>query len=99
MSQISIGLTVKSAWRLALPLPQIWTMYFCNSGAEANEGAVKMARRYHHARIDHNRHVILCAGGAFYGRTLGMLAATDRPIFREGFGPLASSFPMRLLAI
>ena len=67
-------------------------VFFCNSGAEANEGAVKMARRYHHARGDHNRHVILCAGGAFHGRTLGMLAATDRPIFREGFGPLASGF-------
>jgi len=67
-------------------------VFFCNSGAEANEGAVKMARRYHHARGDHKRHVILCAGGAFHGRTLGMLAATDRPIFREGFGPLASGF-------
>lgn len=67
-------------------------VFFCNSGAEANEGAVKMARRYHHARGDQKRHVILCAGGAFHGRTLGMLAATDRPVFREGFGPLASGF-------
>lgn len=67
-------------------------VFFCNSGAEANEGAVKMARRYHHAQGDTNRHVILCAGGAFHGRTLGMLAATDRPAFREGFGPLASGF-------
>lgn len=67
-------------------------VFFCNSGAEANEGAVKMARRYHHAKGDQKRHVILCAGGAFHGRTLGMLAATDRPVFREGFGPLASGF-------
>ena len=67
-------------------------VFFCNSGAEANEGAVKMARRYHHAKGDTNRHVILCAGGAFHGRTLGMLAATDRPAFREGFGPMASGF-------
>lgn len=67
-------------------------VFFCNSGAEANEGAVKMARRYHHANGDPERVTILCAGGAFHGRTLGMLAATDRPVFREGFGPLATGF-------
>ena len=66
--------------------------FFCNSGAEANEGAVKMARRFHHANGDTERVTILCAGNAFHGRTLGMLAATDRPIFREGFGPLATGF-------
>ena len=67
-------------------------VFFCNSGAEANEGAVKMARRYHHANGDPERMTILCAGGAFHGRTLGMLAATDRPAFREGFGPVAAGF-------
>lgn len=67
-------------------------VFFCNSGAEANEGAVKMARRYHHANGAPERMTILCAGGAFHGRTLGMLAATDRPAFRVGFGPLASGF-------
>ena len=67
-------------------------VFFCNSGAEANEGAVKMARRYHYKQGQENRYKILCAGGAFHGRTLGMLAATDRPIFREGFGPMAMGF-------
>ena len=67
-------------------------VFFCNSGAEANEGAVKMARRYHYKQGQENRYKILCAGGAFHGRTLGMLAATDRPIFREGFGPVAMGF-------
>lgn len=67
-------------------------VFFCNSGAEANEGAVKMARRLHHSRNDSERVTILCAGGAFHGRTLGMLAATDKPLFREGFGPLATGF-------
>ena len=66
--------------------------FFCNSGAEANEGAVKMARRFHHANGDTKRVTILCASNAFHGRTLGMLAATDRSIFREGFGPLATGF-------
>ncbi|MGC6516577.1 MAG: aspartate aminotransferase family protein [Candidatus Puniceispirillaceae bacterium] len=81
--------------RLAARLAQATGLdhvFFCNSGAEANEGAVKMARRYHHAKGDTERMTILCAGGAFHGRTLGMLAATDRPAYREGFGPVASGF-------
>lgn len=67
-------------------------VFFCNSGAEANEAAVKMARRYHYRRNQPDRIEILCAGGAFHGRTLAMLAATDRPVFREGFGPMPVGF-------
>ena len=81
----------KLAMRLA-KASRLDHVFFCNSGAEANEGAVKMARRYHYAKGDHKRVTILCAGGAFHGRTLGMLAATDRPAFREGFGPMATGF-------
>ena len=66
--------------------------FFCNSGAEATEGAVKMARRAMHHRGEPDRHVILCAEGAFHGRTIAMLAATDRPVFREGFGPMPDGF-------
>ena len=57
-------------------------MFFCNSGAEATEAAVKIARRAAHEKGDPERMTILCATGAFHGRTLGMLAATDRPVFR-----------------
>lgn len=81
--------------RLALRLAEAANLdhvFFCNSGAEANEGAVKMARRYHHAKGDTARKMIICAGGAFHGRTLGMLSATDRPAFREGFDPLPGGF-------
>ena len=67
-------------------------VFFCNSGAEANEAAVKMARRFHYKSGQPDRQTILCAGGAFHGRTLGMLAATDRPVFREGFGPMPLGF-------
>lgn len=67
-------------------------VFFCNSGAEANEAAVKMARRFHFKSGQTERQTILCAGGAFHGRTLGMLAATDRPVFREGFGPMPTGF-------
>ena len=66
--------------------------FFCNSGAEATEAAVKMARRAMHAQGETSRHHILCSEGAFHGRTIAMLAATDRPIFREGFGPMPDGF-------
>jgi acetylornithine/N-succinyldiaminopimelate aminotransferase len=66
--------------------------FFCNSGAEATEAAVKMARRTMHQRHESGRHTILCSDGAFHGRTIAMLAATDRPAFREGFGPMPDGF-------
>lgn len=66
--------------------------FFCNSGAEATEAAVKMARRAMHHMGYKNRHKILCAEGSFHGRTIAMLAATDRPAFREGFGPMPDGF-------
>ena len=67
-------------------------VFFCNSGAEATEGAVKVARRYAWANGEKERTEIICATGAFHGRTLAMLAANDRPLFREGFGPSAQGF-------
>ncbi len=66
--------------------------FFCNSGAEATEAAVKMARRAMYHRGEATRHTILCSEGAFHGRTIAMLAATDRPAFREGFGPMPEGF-------
>ena len=67
-------------------------VYFCNSGAEANESAVKIARRAMHERGEPDRMTILCATGSFHGRTLGMLAATDKPANRTGFGPMPEGF-------
>ena len=67
-------------------------VFFCNSGAEATEGAVKVARRYAWSKGHKNRNEIICATGAFHGRTLAMLAANDRPAFREGFGPNVQGF-------
>ena len=60
-------------------------VFFCNSGAEANEGAFKFARR---AAADPAKHEILALKGAFHGRTFATLAATDRPHYREPFEPL-----------
>jgi acetylornithine/N-succinyldiaminopimelate aminotransferase len=60
-------------------------VFFCNSGAEANEGAFKFARR---AAAGPEKHEIVALNGAFHGRTFATLAATDRPHYREPFQPL-----------
>ncbi len=67
-------------------------IFFCNSGAEANEGAFKLVRK-HFQRLGQPRRVRLVAmEGSFHGRTLATLAATDRPDFRAGFGPMPEGF-------
>ncbi len=63
-------------------------VFFANSGAEANEAAIKFAR----LRGGPQRREILYAGGAFHGRTMGALAATDRPDHREPFTPLPGGY-------
>jgi len=67
-------------------------VFFCNSGAEANEAAIKLARKHAWRRGEKNRNVILAANGSFHGRTLGALAATDNPAYHEGFEPLPLGF-------
>ena len=66
-------------------------VFFCNSGAEANEAAIKLARRLGHARgIDLPRIVVM--DGAFHGRTLATLTATANAKAQQGFGPLVEGF-------
>jgi predicted acetylornithine/succinylornithine family transaminase len=62
-------------------------VFFCNSGAEANEGAFKFARRWARTKGD-AKHEIISLRGAFHGRLFGTLAATDRPAYRLPFRPL-----------
>lgn len=64
-------------------------VFFCNSGAEANEGAFKMARKWGRQVGGPAKHEILALRGAFHGRLFGTLAATDRPQYRNPFRPLA----------
>ena len=78
--------------KLLASLSGLDLVFFCNSGAEATEAAVKIARRAAYEKGEEERVTILCAEGAFHGRTLGMLAATDRPVFRTGFGPMPAGF-------
>lgn len=66
--------------------------FFCNSGTEANEAAIKLARKRAFRRGDFERTTILACTGSFHGRTLGSLAATDNDAYRRGFGPLPAGF-------
>jgi acetylornithine/N-succinyldiaminopimelate aminotransferase len=67
-------------------------VFFCNSGAEAMECAIKIARRYHAAKGHPDRYRIITFEGAFHGRTLGTLAATGSAKYLEGFGPPLDGF-------
>lgn len=63
--------------------------FLCNSGAEANEAALKIARRYQvTVQAQPNRTEIIAFEGSFHGRTIGALSVTGQPKYREGFGPL-----------
>ena len=65
--------------------------FFCNSGTEANEAAIKLVRRVHHDR-GAPRHEIVVFDNSFHGRTMGSLSATSQPKYHVGFGPLVPGF-------
>ena len=68
------------------------SVFFCNSGAEANEGVVKAVRKYHAENGHPERYRVICFEGAFHGRTLGMIAATGNAKYLAGFGPPVDGF-------
>ena len=71
-------------------------VFFCNSGTEANEAALKLARRYQIVARGQPERTELCAfDGGFHGRTMGALSVTGQPKYREGFGPLVT--PVRFV--
>jgi predicted acetylornithine/succinylornithine family transaminase len=67
-------------------------VFFCNSGTEAVEAAIKLARRYAREVLKEDRYEIITMQGSFHGRTLGALAATAQDKFRKGFEPVAPGF-------
>lgn len=67
-------------------------VFFCNSGTEANEAAIKLARKYAYRRGEPQRNVIVSCTGGFHGRTMGALAATANAAYHEGFQPLPDGF-------
>ena len=68
------------------------SVFFCNSGAEANEAAIKLARKHGHLRRGIERPVIITAAASFHGRTLAAVSATGQPRYHKGFEPLVQGF-------
>jgi len=67
-------------------------VFFCNSGTEANEAAIKLARKYSYDHFGSGRYEIICAQKSFHGRTMGSLSATGQEKFHKGFEPLVPGF-------
>lgn len=67
-------------------------VFFCNSGAEANEAAIKLARKYAHTVLDIEKPIILTANASFHGRTLATVTATGQPKYQKYFDPLVPGF-------
>ncbi|MBI2152569.1 MAG: acetylornithine transaminase [Candidatus Rokubacteria bacterium] len=67
-------------------------VFFCNSGAEANESAIKLARRYSREHFASDRYEIIAMQNSFHGRTLATLTATGQEKYRHGFEPLMPGF-------
>ncbi|MBM3644914.1 MAG: aspartate aminotransferase family protein [Alphaproteobacteria bacterium] len=63
------------------------TLFFCNSGAEAIEGGIKLIRKYQYVNGKPKRYKLICFSAAFHGRSLNALAATGNEKYLEGFGP------------
>lgn len=67
-------------------------VFFCNSGAEANEAAIKLARRYAHTKYGEDRFEIITMKNSFHGRTLATITATGQDKVQKGFEPLMPGF-------
>ncbi len=67
-------------------------VFFCNSGAEANEGAIKLARKYALEKTGKERYEILTMEGSFHGRTMATLTATGQNKYHKGYSPLMPGF-------
>lgn len=66
--------------------------FFCNSGAEANEAAIKLARKYAHTKLNIDFPIILTALESFHGRTITTITATGQSKYQKDFGPLTPGF-------
>jgi predicted acetylornithine/succinylornithine family transaminase len=67
-------------------------VFFCNSGAEANEAAIKLARRYSWKKYGEGRSTIIAMENSFHGRTMATISATGQPTLQVGFAPLHPGF-------
>ena len=67
-------------------------VFFCNSGAEANEAAIKLVRRYSDENFSSDRYVIISMTNSFHGRTMATLSATGQAKIQKGYDPLLNGF-------
>lgn len=67
-------------------------VFFCNSGAEANEAAIKLARKYAHTKLGIEHPIVITANASFHGRTLATITATGQPKYQKNFNPLVPGF-------
>lgn len=79
---------VELAEALVEATPWARRVFLCNSGAEANEAMLKLARKFHADRGQAERHEVVACHGSFHGRTLFALTATGQPKYHQGFAPL-----------
>jgi acetylornithine/N-succinyldiaminopimelate aminotransferase len=83
---------VRLAEKLTKASASLKRAFFCNSGTEANEAMIKLARHFQVVNGRPERIEILCFHNSFHGRTMGSLAATGQPKYQQGFGPLPEGF-------
>ncbi|HEX4381810.1 MAG TPA: acetylornithine transaminase [Myxococcales bacterium] len=83
---------IRLAEKLTAKSKTLKRAFFCNSGTEANEALIKMARHFHVVNGQPERIEIICFTNSFHGRTMGSLAATGQPKYQQGFGPLPQGF-------
>jgi acetylornithine/N-succinyldiaminopimelate aminotransferase len=83
---------IRLAEKLTAQSKTLKRAFFCNSGTEANEAMIKLARHYQVVNGRPERIEILCFHNSFHGRTMGSLAATGQPKYQQGFGPLPQGF-------
>jgi acetylornithine/N-succinyldiaminopimelate aminotransferase len=83
---------IRLAEKLTKASASLKRAFFCNSGTEANEAMIKLARHWHVVNGHPERIEILCFHNSFHGRTMGSLAATGQPKYQQGFGPLPEGF-------
>lgn len=73
-------------------LSEMGKAFFCNSGAEANESAIKLTRKWAHEKYGASRYEIITAKASFHGRTMAAVTATGQPKYHEGFEPMMPGF-------
>ena len=78
--------------RLLIQHTALDKVFFCNSGAEANEGAIKLAKKYGNDRSGGLKNEIITMIGSFHGRTMATITATGQDKFHKGFNPLLAGF-------